>query len=118
MQYFITILSLLANTAVHAVPVLDARVVSAVADIPPWTIGSFTRTCNAADTSCIVSFTINANLGALPSSCTYNVTGTPASQTRTQGLHSGPYMIGSSWSGQFGPGNGFTVVPILDWAKN
>ncbi|KAK4164055.1 hypothetical protein QBC43DRAFT_318643 [Cladorrhinum sp. PSN259] len=118
-----TILGLagLASTALAA-PALDARaeVVSAMAAGPEWTIGSFKRTCNAADTSCTVSFTLpNIDDGGLTGfGCTYIVeAAAPASRAPVNGKTCGPYTISSSWSGQFGEGQGFTTWAIVHYAK-
>ena len=102
--------------AANPAPAPSTEVIAA--DLPPWTIKSFTRTCDAGDTICTVSFAVETNDGVPPISCAYNVTGSPASQTHTQGIDCGPYMVGSNWSDQFGPGNGFTVFPILNFVKN
>ena len=107
-----------ASSNVLAAPALDTRAesVSAMAEVPQWTIKSFTRTCNAGDTSCTVSFGIDTHTTPV-TSCSYTVTGSPASQTSTNGITCGPYTISSGWSGVFGPGNGFTTWSVADWSK-
>ncbi|KAK4096573.1 hypothetical protein N658DRAFT_501430 [Parathielavia hyrcaniae] len=101
-----------------AVPTLDARsdTVSAMAEVPQWIIKSFTRTCNANDTSCTVSFGIDTQ-SAHVTACSYTVTGAPASRASTNGITCGPYTLSSGWSGQFGDGNGFTTWSVVDWSK-
>ncbi len=97
---------------------LDTRsdTVSAMADVPQWKVKAFTRSCNAADTSCTVSFGIDTQTSPT-TSCSYTVTGSPASQTSTNGITCGAYTISSGWSGQFGPNNGFTTWSVVDWSK-
>ena len=113
---FLGLVAAASNT--FAAPV-DARskAVSAMADIPQWKITAFTRSCNAGDTSCTISFGIDTQTAPV-TSCTYVVTGSPASQASTNGLTCGPYTISSGWSGQFGPNNGFTTWSVVDWSKH
>jgi hypothetical protein len=101
-----------------AAPALNTRAeaVSAMAKIPQWEIQCFTRTCNEKDTSCHVSFAINTQTSA-PTSCSYTVTGAPASRAPANGITCGPYTVSSGWSGQFGPENGFTTWAVVDQAK-
>ncbi|KAL2132142.1 hypothetical protein VTI74DRAFT_4148 [Chaetomium olivicolor] len=107
-----------AASSVVAAPTLDNRAdaISAMAEVPQWKIKSFTRTCNAGDTSCTVSFSIDTQT-APATSCSYTVTGNPASRASTNGITCGPYTISSGWSGQFGPENGFTTWSVVDWGK-
>lgn len=114
-MYFTTVLSLLAGTST-ALVLPRAEVVSAMAASPQWIIKDFTRTCNAADTSCTVSFGIDTQLAPV-TKCTYTVTGSPASRTDTSGIVCGAYKVSSGWSGQFGPNNGFTTWAVVDEAK-
>ncbi|KAL2021730.1 hypothetical protein VTK56DRAFT_6673 [Thermocarpiscus australiensis] len=107
-----------AASNVLAAPALNTRAqeVSAMADVPQWTVKSFTRTCNDADTSCTVSFGIDTHTAPV-TNCQYTVTGAPASRTSTNGITCGPYTISSAWSGQFGDGNGFTTWSVTDWSQ-
>ncbi len=118
MQYSTALVSLLAaaSTVMAAPSVAPREEVSAMAAVPEWTIKSFKRTCNSADTSCTVSFSVDTHLAAA-TPCTYTVTGSPASQASTNGITCGPYTISSGWSGIFGPGNGFTTWSLVDWSK-
>ncbi|KAJ4286171.1 hypothetical protein N0V88_008115 [Collariella sp. IMI 366227] len=107
-----------AATGALAAPALDTRAdaVSAMAEVPQWKIKSFKRSCNSEDTSCDISFSIDTQ--AVPTtSCSYTVTGTPASRASTNGITCGPYTVTSGWSGQFGPENGFTTWSVVDWGK-
>ncbi|KAK4139900.1 uncharacterized protein C8A04DRAFT_32611 [Dichotomopilus funicola] len=105
-----------AASSVAAAPSAKSRpnTVSAMADVPAWIITSFTRTCNEGDTTCDVTFGIDTQT-APATDCAYTVIGSPASQTATNGIVCGPYTISSSWSGQFGPENGFTTWSVIDW---
>ncbi|KAK4233962.1 hypothetical protein C8A03DRAFT_38291 [Achaetomium macrosporum] len=122
-MHFNTVLLGLAAAAGTAVAApsnnINARsqTVSAMAAVPQWTVKSFTRTCNDADTQCTISFGIDTQSGAPATNCSYNVTGSPASRAATNGIACGPYTISSSWSGQFGDGNGFTTWSVADWSK-
>ncbi|KAK4108888.1 hypothetical protein N656DRAFT_716888 [Canariomyces notabilis] len=114
-----TIITLIAGASCTlGAPTLNSRseAVSAMAAVPQWTIKSFTRTCNAADTSCTVSFGIDTQTAPV-TNCSYNVTGAPASRASTNSITCGPYTISSAWSGQFGPENGFTTWSVVDWSK-
>ncbi|KAI1433425.1 surface protein 1 [Xylaria sp. CBS 124048] len=86
-----------------------------------WTVNSLSRTCDTADDACKWTFGINTNqTGVAATPCTYTVkaAGTkPASQTNGGPETCGAYTITSGWSGQFGPGQGFTVLSIVDYAK-
>lgn len=117
-MHFNTILLSLAAAASSALaaPAVEARaeVVSAMAAAPQWIIQGFTRTCNAADTSCTVSFAVNTQQSPA-TACSYTITGSPASQAPANGVTCGPYTISSGWSGQFGPGNGFTTWSVVNY---
>ncbi|KAK3321899.1 hypothetical protein B0H66DRAFT_182897 [Apodospora peruviana] len=84
--------------------------------VPAWTITGYKRTCNAADTSCTVTFGVDTHLAAA-TPCSFTLTGSPASHASTSGKICGPYTVSSGWSGQFGPGNGFTTLSVVDFAK-
>lgn len=76
------------------------------------------RTCNNDDSSCAWSFTINA--GGAKQACSYNVKKdgkTPASRSPQKGVNCGDYTVTSGWSGQFGPGNGFTTLSVVNNPK-
>ncbi|KAI4264788.1 MAG: hypothetical protein L6R42_000120 [Xanthoria sp. 1 TBL-2021] len=79
---------------------------------PQWTLKSFLRTCNAADTSCDYSFSIDTHAGAA-TPCAYHVTGTPASRTTYNSIQCGSFVISSTWSGQFGPTEGFQTLGVV-----
>jgi len=79
---------------------------------PSWTMQSFTRVCPKA-TSCNYSYNIATNDGKPVTKCAYTITGANAAQTNYQGIKCGVYTIGSGWSGQFGPGNGFQTLSVV-----
>lgn len=105
-------------SSAFAAPAVDTRsdAVSAMAAVPQWTIKSFTRTCNAENTSCAVSFGIDTQTSPV-TNCSYTVVGANANQASTNGVTCGPYTISSGWSGQFGVDNGFTTWSVVDWSK-
>lgn len=80
---------------------------------PQWTIESFKRTCNDANTSCDYSYSIDTHTAA-PTPCSYTVTGNPAARASYNNVQCGPYTVSSSWSGQFGEGNGFQTLAVTD----
>jgi hypothetical protein len=93
--------------------------VSMLAPIPEWTIESLNRVCNPYDTFCSWNFNINTHQ-APATLCSFTVQARPpkpASQSDGSGFICGPYTISSGWSGQFGPGNGFTTLSVVDWSK-
>ncbi|KAJ5818394.1 hypothetical protein N7474_003985 [Penicillium riverlandense] len=100
--------TLFASSAVLAAPV------SMMASSPEWTIKDMKRVCNAADTECTWTFGIEIGKGAI-TECTYVEKGTDASQIVGGGPSTcGKYTITSNWSGQFGKGQGFTTLAVVD----
>ncbi|KAI2610343.1 small secreted protein [Hypoxylon fragiforme] len=118
MQFTTLLLStLLTTTTTLAAPTPATASKSAVADVPQWTLEAFQRVCDAADTSCTWSFTINTHLaGAASTPCSFVVKAgaKPASHTDSAGNACGKYTVGSGWSDQFGPENGFTTLSLVD----
>ena len=111
MQFTSTLLAaVLAATAAVAAP---TPAVKSMMVNGQWTINGFTRTCDDADTSCEYRFGINRNDGTLAPICDYTVTGAPASQAPANGIVCGAFTVSSAWSGQFGPGNGFTTFAVV-----
>ncbi|CAN8104105.1 unnamed protein product [Discula destructiva] len=115
--YYAPLAAAVLSGAVLAAP-HQARVdaVSMMAAVPAWTITSLSRSCDAADTKCTWSFGVNNGTGITP--CTEVVVGTPASQTNGGPATCGVYTVTSGWSGQFGPGNGFTTFAVVNYAAN
>lgn len=79
-----------------------------------WKMRSMRRTCDHRDTECEWFFYIEAD--RYTAKCHFLVSGRGASRTDTQGNECGPFTVSSGWSGQFGPGNGFTVLSVVDQA--
>jgi hypothetical protein len=117
MQYSTILISLLATAASAAPAPAPASAVSAMAAVQPWIIKSFTRTCNAADTSCTIKFGIDTQTGAAVVPCEYTVAGSPASRADTAAT-CGPYAVTSHWDNQFGNDRGFTTWAVVDDAQN
>jgi hypothetical protein len=119
-MHFSTVVATLAavGSSAIAAPAMNTRsdAVSAMAEVPQWKIKSFTRTCNAENTSCNVSFGIDTQTAPV-TACSYTVIGASASQASTSGISCGPYTISSGWSGQFGAENGFTTWSVVDWSQ-
>ncbi|KAI8625941.1 hypothetical protein F5Y19DRAFT_448471 [Xylariaceae sp. FL1651] len=106
------------TTTVIAAILSASTVFAAPAAIPNWTMQGLKRVCNAADTSCTWSFGINTNTGAAVTPCSFVVTGAPASQSNSNGNQAcGTFSVSSGWSGQFGPGNGFTTLAVYNNAN-
>jgi hypothetical protein len=86
-----------------------------------WTLTSLLRGCNATDALCTWKFGIDTNeAGVNATDCVYSVKSTPtapASQSNGGPVQCGVFNITSGWSGQFGPGQGFTVISVVDYAK-
>ncbi|KAF2965484.1 hypothetical protein GQX73_g8096 [Xylaria multiplex] len=99
------------STATIAAILGASTVFAAPAAIPNWTIKGLKRVCNANDTSCTWSFSINTNTGAAATPCTFAITGSPASHSDTSGTKAcGAFSVTAGWSGQFGPG--FTTLAV------
>lgn len=110
MQFTTTFLAVLATAgSVLAAPAPAEKSMMAAGDT--WTIQSFKRVCG--DGKCDYSFAINTNDGQAPTGCAYEVTGNPASQQAYQNVQCGDFTIGSTWSGQFGPDNGFQTLSVV-----
>ncbi|KAI0133725.1 hypothetical protein BJ170DRAFT_678657 [Xylariales sp. AK1849] len=106
--------ALLPVTALAA-PATSSQIIPRLAE-PDWTITSVKRSCNAADTSCVWSFGINTHLSSA-TPCVFSITGSTASRAANNGHTCGAYTVTSGWSGQWGDGNGFTTMSIVDQAR-
>ncbi|KAL1853322.1 putative tRNA-splicing endonuclease subunit tsp-1 [Paecilomyces lecythidis] len=101
-----------ASSAVLAAPA-PAPGKSMMAADSQWTITSLKRICNEPNTSCTWTFGIDTGSGN-PTACTYVVDATNASEANGGPSDCGDFTITSGWSGQFGPGNGFTTLSVVD----
>lgn len=116
-MHFTTILTgLLAASPIAARAIAERQEASAAAGAQ-WTIVNFNRPCNAADTSCTYYISVDRHTGAgLEAGA---ITVTAASQaSRAQvpptPLGVGNLVVSAGWSGQFGEGNGFTTLAVVD----
>lgn len=103
--------TLMAAPAALAAPAPVAGV-SMMATGSTWTIDNMKRTCNAADTQCTWTFGIDTGSGTA-TSCKMVVKATDASEAAGAAT-CGIFSVTSGWSGQFGAGNGFTTLSVVD----
>ena len=110
--------SALAAPAADAADVVERQngAISMMAAVPQWTIENMKRVCNKANTQCTWTFAIDTHTAAA-TPCKFVVKGASASTTDSSNNKCGGYTIGSGWSGQFGPGNGFTTLSVVSNAK-
>lgn len=111
-----TVITALFATAAVASPVRRA-VKSLKSDDPEWTLENFTRSCNDDDTKCTWTFGINTNEeGSEVVDCEYIVEGDPASQTPgTKPQACGVFTVTSGYDAGDAPGNGFTVLSVVNY---
>ncbi|QUC20519.1 uncharacterized protein UV8b_04760 [Ustilaginoidea virens] len=107
--------ALLAATSAVAAPVADGPV-NMMATVPRVIFEHVVRNCDAGDNSCTTTFTINPQRFDKQYVSFVNTRNgdTPASRNAGAAQSFGDYTITSGWSGQFGPGNGFTVFSVVD----
>ncbi|CAG7920947.1 unnamed protein product [Penicillium olsonii] len=96
-------------SSAFAAPVAEGK--SMMAAGPQWTIQNTKRVCNAD--ACTWTFGINPGSGS-PTQCTYVVKGKNAAQANGGPSNCGAYTITSGWSGQFGEGQGFTTLSVVN----
>ncbi|KAG6033345.1 hypothetical protein E4U41_006937 [Claviceps citrina] len=108
--------ALLAASTSLGAPLAAEKSMMVDATIPDWTIEGAVRNCDAADNQCVVEFKINPKRFS-PTPVRF-VTGrngdTGASRNSGAAQTFGDYTVTSGWSGQFGPGNGFTTFSVVD----
>lgn len=120
MKFSTTILAAVLSASAFAAPApeVEARDTPAVnmmvAATPQWTIEKMKRVCGSG--VCTWSFTIDNHVSAV-TPCTFKVKGSPATQTDSSGNVCGVYTVSTGWSGQFGAGNGFTTLAVVDNTK-
>ncbi|KAK6083566.1 small secreted protein [Seiridium cupressi] len=116
MKFTTATLALISSSLALAAP--TTRAVSAAA-ADEWTLEGVTRTCTAEDTTCSWSFGIyTGSDDAIPAVFVVNATSSaPASQANGGPTVFGAYTITSGWSGQFGAGEGFTTISVIDYAN-
>ncbi len=120
MKFSATILAAVLSATAFAAPApeLEVRQTAAVnmmvTAAPQWTIEKMKRVC--ASGTCTWTFNIDNHATAI-TPCTFKVKGAPATQTDSSGNVCGGYTVSTGWSGQFGAGNGFTTLAVVDNAK-
>ncbi|KAI1814260.1 hypothetical protein GGS20DRAFT_549210 [Poronia punctata] len=111
----ITAAILLAASAATAAP-------TAAAAIPDLTITNIKRVCNKADTSCAWTFGINnttTTAATTSTPCSFTIKGSPASHSDLADPKTcGTYRVTAGWSGQFGPGTGYTTLAVFNNANS
>ncbi|KAI4215219.1 MAG: hypothetical protein LQ349_009170, partial [Xanthoria aureola] len=112
MQLSTILLMAVAAIPSFATPASASSLSMMASDAPLWTIKSFLRTCNAPDTSCAYSFSIDT-YSSTATPCTYTVTGSLASRAAYNSVQCGPFVVSSTWSGQFGPNEGFQTLAVV-----
>lgn len=84
-----------------------------------WTVQHAKRSCDEGDNTCTWDWIIDDH--AKPIHCNFvtkRYGRTPASRGINQGPQKcGPYVTTSNYSDQFGPGNGFTALAIVDQSR-
>ncbi|KAI1820697.1 hypothetical protein F4861DRAFT_542690 [Xylaria intraflava] len=115
------ITAILSASAVFAAPASVATTTAAPAAtttpaaIPDWTFQDVRRICDEPDDTCTWFFQLNQNTGSFIAGCTFVVKGSPASQgSTTTPAKCSRFSVSAGWSGQFGPGNGFTTLAVHD----
>ncbi|KAI1106765.1 hypothetical protein F4804DRAFT_285035 [Jackrogersella minutella] len=118
MQLFTTaILTILSASASLAAPLSMAAPNAA-----EWTITSLSRACDDGDKTCVWKFGVDTGEDgvAATSVANYTVNATdsaPASRAIGGPQTFGNFTVTSTWSGQFGEGEGFTTLSVIDYAK-
>ncbi|EME44984.1 hypothetical protein DOTSEDRAFT_43416 [Dothistroma septosporum NZE10] len=109
---FTSVLALLSAVAVPALaaPAADPATTNMMASGPQWTVQNFKRTCGGG--VCTYDYSVLQNGQA--TKCNYQVKGSPATRASYNNVQCGPYVISSSWSGQFGDGNGFQTLAVVN----
>ncbi|KAL9121772.1 MAG: hypothetical protein Q9187_001674 [Circinaria calcarea] len=79
-----------------------------------WTLQAFTRTCTDTPNQCHYAYNINTNDNTQPTACSYDIVGTASTIAAQQSytVNCGAFVVSSSWSGQFGPNNGFQTLAL------
>ncbi|KAJ6441452.1 protein family CysZ [Purpureocillium lavendulum] len=114
-QTIVTALLAASSALASPTPATTKSMKAATAD---WTIEKMQRKCAGDDSSCTWTFGINPHDGKATTQCKYVVSGPHASRANPGGPgNCGDYTITSGWSGQFGEGNGFTTLSVVDNKK-
>ncbi|RDA95694.1 hypothetical protein CP533_1117 [Ophiocordyceps camponoti-saundersi (nom. inval.)] len=109
------IASILAASTAMAAPAAK----SMMATDPNWTIEHMQRVCKQDGSQCTWDFKINTHLSK-STDCKLVVGATEkvrANRANGGPVKCGDFTVTSGWSGQFGEGNGFTVLSVVDEKK-
>lgn len=111
MQFTTAIIAVLATAGSSlAAPAPEpAADVSMMATASTWTMQNFERTCGGG----VCTYDYSVFDGSAATHCNYKVTGNPATRASYQNVKCGAYTIGSTWSGQFGEGQGFQTLSVV-----
>ncbi|OTB03565.1 hypothetical protein M426DRAFT_321722 [Hypoxylon sp. CI-4A] len=122
MQFFsyTTIFTLLLSAATRTS--LAAPLSMAAPNAAEWTIEGLSRTCDDGDKTCVWKFSVNTGEEGVAATTVGNYTvvatdAAPASRAIGGPQKFGNYTVTSTWSGQFGEGEGFTTLSVIDYDK-
>ncbi|KAI1341136.1 small secreted protein [Xylariaceae sp. FL0016] len=105
MQLHSTLIAALLSTTALAAPTVK----SAIAKRSQWHIQNMTHACDPTDKSCEWDFDLDTGAEAV-AHCTIAVNASPVRQPDFTLEPCKQFTVSAGWSGQFGPGNGFTTV--------
>ncbi|RDA84378.1 hypothetical protein CP532_2574 [Ophiocordyceps camponoti-leonardi (nom. inval.)] len=111
--------TLIASILAASTAMANPAAKSMMAADPNWTIEQMQRICTKEATQCTWSFRINTHISK-STECklvvdAYN--GIKATRSKGGPVRCGDYTVTSGWSDQFGEGNGFTVLSVVDDKK-
>lgn len=98
---------------------LLAGSVLATASAEDWSLEHLIRWCYFDNRLCLWEFSINTGVGT-PSFCMHAVASTGAKLANEHDgcpTDCGDFRVTSGWSGQFGPGEGFTTLSVINTAQ-
>ncbi|KAJ5248782.1 hypothetical protein N7468_000233 [Penicillium chermesinum] len=112
-QFFLS--TLLAASAVVAAPTPAETRKSMMAADSQWTIEGLKRVCDKGNTTCTWTFGIDTGSAVQKVKYVVHKSGDTGANDANGGPSTfGDFTITSGWSGQFGPGNGFTTLSVVD----
>ncbi|KAI1210667.1 uncharacterized protein F4807DRAFT_55122 [Annulohypoxylon truncatum] len=119
---FSTTTTFLSTLLLSAASTLAAPLSMAAPNAAQWTIESLKRTCDDSNTTCVWEFGINTGEDGVATTSVSNYTvkasdSAPATQAIGEAQTFGNYTVTSTWSGQFGEGEGFTTLSVIDYNK-
>lgn len=86
-----------------------------------WKVSQFRRLCDPFDTACVFDFTVSTNVASYaPVPCRFTLAAdigkaVAASKNHLEDHACGPYHVSVGWNGQFGEGNGFVTLAVVDF---